>query len=243
VNDFEFEGDSLLVYLKKTKTDQEGNNSKTPYHCYFNTVDPHLNLGLALGVYLLSNPGILSNPKNKLFPSEFQYNRYASILNKVIKENQAKFARIGVKPGTIGTHSARKGAATYAASGCTVCASMSAICNRAEWKLGGTRDKYIKYEAAGDQFLGRTLCGLNSLTKEFSMSPPFFNMNEQELDELDRLLMSFVADGSVIGLLCQPLKFCGCALRALSTIIDSCTIIYIQAIAFALIQLCAISQT
>jgi hypothetical protein len=198
VNDFEFEGDSLLVYLKKTKTDQEGNNSKTPYHCYFNTVDPHLNLGLALGVYLLSNPGILSNPKNKLFPSEFQYNRYASILNKVIKENQAKFARIGVKPGTIGTHSARKGAATYAASGCTVCASMSAICNRAEWKLGGTRDKYIKYEAAGDQFLGRTLCGLNSLTKEFSMSPPFFNMNEQELDELDRLLMSFVADGSII---------------------------------------------
>lgn len=198
VNDFEFEGDSLLVYLKKTKTDQEGNDSRTPYHCYFNTVDPYLNLGLALGVYVLSNPGILSNPKNKLFPSEFQYNRYASILNKVIKENQAEFARIGVKPGTIGTHSARKGAATYAASGCTVCASMSAICNRAGWKLGGTRDKYIKYEGAGDQFLGRTLCGLNSLTKEFSMSPPFFNMNEEELDEVDRLLMSFVPDGSVI---------------------------------------------
>mmetsp|Transcript_14301 Transcript_14301/g.26814 ORF Transcript_14301/g.26814 Transcript_14301/m.26814 type:complete len:130 (+) Transcript_14301:388-777(+) len=38
VNDFEFEGDSLLVYLKKTKTDQEGNDSKTPYHCYFNMV-------------------------------------------------------------------------------------------------------------------------------------------------------------------------------------------------------------
>jgi hypothetical protein len=103
-----------------------------------------------------------------------------------------------VKPGTIGTHSARKGAATYSASGCTVCPSMSSICNRAGWKLGGTRDKYIKYEAAGDQFLGRTLCGLNSLTKHFSVSPPFFNMTEEELQVVDRWLMSFVADGSVI---------------------------------------------
>ena len=73
VNDFEFEGDSLLVYLKKTKMDQEGNESMMPYHCCFNMVDPYLNLGLGFGVYvLLSNPGILSNPKNKLFPSEFQ---------------------------------------------------------------------------------------------------------------------------------------------------------------------------
>jgi Phosphoenolpyruvate-protein kinase (PTS system EI component in bacteria) len=104
-----------------------------------------------------------------------------------------------VKPGTIRTHSARKGAATYAASGCTVSAStMSAICNRDGWKLGGTRNKYIKYEAAGDQFLGRTLCGLNSLTKEFSMSPPLFNMVEKELNELDRLLIPFVPDGSSI---------------------------------------------
>lgn len=198
VNDFEFKDDSLLVYLKKTKTDQEGNDGKTPYHCYFNTVDPSLNLGLALGIYLLSNPGILSHPTNKLFPSDFQYNRYASILTKVIEKNRAEFERIGVKPGTIGTHSARKGAATYAASGCTISPSMASICNRAGWKLGGTRDKYIKYEAAGDQFLGRVLCGLNPLSKEFSLSPPFFAMNENELSGVDQTILSFVCDGSVV---------------------------------------------
>lgn len=198
VNDLEFQGDSLRVYLKRTKTDQEGNEGGTPYHCYFNTVCPPLNLGLALGVYLLCNPGILTNPKNKLFPAEYQYNRYASILNKIIKKNEEEFARIGVKPGTIGTHSARKGAATYAASGCTISPSMSAICNRAGWKLGGSRDKYIKYEAAGDQFLGRTLCGLNPLTKEFSLSPPFFNMDQRELSDVDNLLMSFVVGGSIM---------------------------------------------
>ena len=48
---------------------------------------------------------------------------------------------------------------------------MASIYDRAGWKMGGTRDKYIKYESVGGQFLGRTLCGLNSLVKEFSTSP------------------------------------------------------------------------
>jgi hypothetical protein len=90
---------------------------------------------------------------------------------KVITDNQDEFERLGVKVGSIGSHSARKGAATLAASGCTVSPSMASICNWAGWKIGGTRDKYIKYDSAGDQFLGRTLCGLNSLVKEFSTSP------------------------------------------------------------------------
>jgi hypothetical protein len=192
MNDFEFLGDSLLVYMKKTKTDQEGNHGRVPYHCYFNSVEPELNLGLSLGLYLLTNPGIISNPHNKLFPAEHQYNRYATILNKVIEENRDEFARIGVRPGTIGTHSARKGAATYAASGCTVSPSMSAICNRAGWKMGGSRDKYVKYESAGDQFLGRVVCGLNPLVQEFALSPPFFNMCAEELEEIELLLMSLV---------------------------------------------------
>mmetsp|Transcript_13416 Transcript_13416/g.25176 ORF Transcript_13416/g.25176 Transcript_13416/m.25176 type:complete len:440 (-) Transcript_13416:928-2247(-) len=209
MNDFEFLGDALLVYMKKTKTDQEGNHGRVPYHCYFNSVDPHLNLGLALGLYLLTNPGVLTNPHNKLFPAEHQYARYARILNKVIESNREEFARIGVLPGTIGTHSARKGAATYAASGCTVSPSMSAICNRAGWKMGGSRDKYVKYEAAGDQFLGRVLCGLNPLLQEFALSPPFFNMEAEELNEVERLLMAFVPGGTdVSAVMFEVLRMC-----------------------------------
>jgi len=59
---------------------------------------------------------------------------------------------------------------------------MSAICNRAGWKMGGSRDKYIKYESAGDQILGRVICSLNPL---FAVSPPFFNMCGEELEEED----------------------------------------------------------
>ena len=138
LNDLQWSDDALLVFLRRTKTDQEGSNGKKPYHLYANPIDPCLSIVLSLGVYLLSNPGILMNsPGARLFPAEFQYNRYSQILGKIISDNREEFERIGVKVGSIGTHSARKGAATLAASGCTVSPSMAAICNRAQWKMGG----------------------------------------------------------------------------------------------------------
>ena len=195
VSDLEWSDDSLIIFLKRSKTDQEGQNGKTPYHVFANPLSPHLSVPLALGNYLLTNPGVLA-ANGKVFPAEHQYNRYSQLLSRIIGENEAEFARIGVKKGTIGTHSARKGAATIAASGCTISPSMSSICNRAGWKMGGTRDKYIKYENAGDQFLGRTLTGLSSLNKSFSISPPFFNLPDQELGAVDNLLRNHVVGAS-----------------------------------------------
>ena len=194
LSDFEWSDDSLIVYLKKSKTDQEGANGKIPFHLYANPLSPEICPVLALGLYLVNNPGLLVE-NGKLFAGEHQYNRYSQILNLTIKNNEDEFKRIGVKVSQIGTHSARKGAATLAASGCTVSPSMSAICTRAGWAMGGTRDKYIKYESAGDQFLGRTLCGLNSLVKEFSISPPFFDMNEDELTQVDQHIRSHIVGG------------------------------------------------
>ena len=198
VNDLEWDGDSLVVHMKRSKTDQEGANGKTGFHCYFNSLFPHLNLGLGLGMYLLSNPGILGNSTNKLFPAENQYHRYSTILKKVIIDNREEFEKIGVTPENIGSHSARKGAATLAAAGCTISPSMASICNRAGWKMGGTRDKYIKYESAGDQFLGRTLCGFSSLTKEFSLSPPFFNVSTGQLCGVYETIQKYVPEGMII---------------------------------------------
>ena len=127
----------------------------------------------------------------------------------MIENNEDEFNRIGVKVGSIGLHSARKGAATLAASGCTVSPSMASICNCAGWTIGGTRDKYIKFENAGDQFLGRVLCGLNSLTKEFSISPPFFLLQEQELEQVDELLRDHVVGGyQVTAALFEVLRMC-----------------------------------
>ena len=208
LSDFEWSDDSLIIYLQRSKTDQEGNNAKTPYHVYANPLDPRLSVPLVLGMYLSSNPGLLET--GKLFEADHQYSRYARILRDVIEENADEFERIGVKAGRIGSHSARKGAATLAASGCTVSPSMAAICNRAGWKMGGTRDKYIKYENAGDQFLGRTLCGLNSLVKEFSISSPFFNASSNaEVELMDRVLRNnVVGAGNVSARTFEVLRMC-----------------------------------
>lgn len=197
VRDLEWRDDSLIVYLKRSKTDQEGVNGRTPYHLYANPLSPHLCVVLSLSTYVLCSPGLLESDHQLLFPAQFQYNRYSKLLQRVISENEQEFERLGVKKESIGTHSARKGAATLAASGCTIAPSMSSICNRAGWKMGGTRDKYIKYESAGDQFLGRTLACLNSLTQEFSISPPFFHtLPDAQAEGIDTLLRSHIVGGS-----------------------------------------------
>jgi hypothetical protein len=137
-----------LLFFFKSETNQEGVDALTPFHVYFNPTKPLICPGVTLGMYLFSNPGIIIN-NNKLFPAEHQYNQYSSILMKVITENQDEFERLGVKVGNIGSHLARKGAATLAASGCTVSLSMASICNCAGWKMGGGRDKCIKYKSVG----------------------------------------------------------------------------------------------
>jgi hypothetical protein len=132
-----------LLFFFKSETNQEGVDALTPFHVYFNPTKPLICPGVTLGMYLFSNPGIIIN-NNKLFPAEHQYNQYSSILMKVITENQDEFERLGVMVGSIGSHSARKGTVTLAANGCTVSPSMTAISNHTGWKMGGTRDKYIK---------------------------------------------------------------------------------------------------
>ena len=102
------------------------------------------------------------------------------MLKQAISIDESNFRRLGVEVGTFGSHSLRKGSSTFAASGSTMTPSMASICNRAGWKMGGTRDKYIKFENAGDQYLGRILSGMNSLSPNFAVTPPFFDTQNNE---------------------------------------------------------------
>ena len=74
----------------------------------------------------------------------------------------------------IGTHSIRKGAATFASSGSTGGPSIVSICLRCGWALGNVLERYFKYEDAGDQFVGRVIAGLPVNTSKFSVLPPHF---------------------------------------------------------------------
>jgi hypothetical protein len=103
MNDVEWRDEILLLFLRKTKTDQEGREGQTPpYHINLNSCDPYyLNVGLSLVCYFLKHPNILTSTTNKVFPAEFQYNRYSQMLHQVVSENTAAFRRIGVEVGDI----------------------------------------------------------------------------------------------------------------------------------------------
>ena len=76
----------------------------------------------------------------------------------------------------------RKGAATYASSGSTACPSATSVHLRAGWTLGGVQDTYLRYQGAGDMFVGRTVCGLPCDSHDFSILPPHFKESTPIID-------------------------------------------------------------
>jgi hypothetical protein len=74
----------------------------------------------------------------------------------------------------LGSHSIRKGSATYATSGSTAGPSINSIVLRAGWKLGPILSIYLKFADAGDQYTGRIVVGLDSNSAYFAILPPHF---------------------------------------------------------------------
>ena len=151
---------------------------------------------LALGIYFLSYPAVIApgadtgavnvgtgvNVSSLLFPGKKQDDRYGKILNRIMEENRREFETLGLTAKDIGTHSVRKGAATFSSSGVVQGPSVTSICRRAGWTLPGVLDTYLRYEAAGDQFVGRTVTGLPCDRAEFALLPPFFDIFESPAD-------------------------------------------------------------
>jgi len=86
----------------------------------------------------------------------------------------AHLRSLGLQPEDLGSHSIRKGAATYCSSGSTHCPSSSAVSERAGWSNGAVFNTYLRYEAAGDAFVGRTITGPPIDSSEFAILPPHF---------------------------------------------------------------------
>ena len=94
------------------------------------------------------------------------------------------------KKKNIGTHSIRKGAATYTSSGCTGGPSIVSIILRAGWSLGGTMERYFRYEYAGDHYLGRVVAGLPNNSSDFSILPPHFG-NQPDIELSNHVKVMF----------------------------------------------------
>lgn len=185
INHIKFDDDCLVFSFAKSKGHQNGEEHVGPWHVYSNPLEPHICPVLALARYIFAFPEVLSS-NSSLFQGKSQYNRYSNLFLDFVKETMHELEPLGVQEGDLGTHSCRKGVATMVAAGCTVSPPIVSLCIRCGWVMGGVKDRYLKYEGAGDQYVGRCASGLDQLSKEFAISPAYFDHSHIE-DEMERL--------------------------------------------------------
>ena len=156
-----FTEDALIFDMGITKTDQEGTkNVDHPWHVYSNPEHPEICAHLAFARHVINNPTIL-NGQTELFEGRAQYERFNRIFRDYVSspEHREEFAALGMTPADFRTHSIRKGAATYVSTGSTACPPIASICLRTNWAMPGVLNRYIKYENAGDQHVGKCVSG------------------------------------------------------------------------------------
>jgi len=185
----EWSEDSLCVFFSQMKNDQCAERPRDPRHIYANPLHPEICGILALGIYWSCYT--FEEGEVRLFPGNNQYERFRKILSRmVVLENVAlELERRAIDPQSLGTHSMRKGASTYGASGSTACPPSAALQLRAGWTLPGVQGGYLRHEAAGDMYVGRTVSGLPIDKPEFAVLPPNFEgADAQAIKEALRLV-------------------------------------------------------
>ncbi len=184
----EWQGDSLKIFFGMQKNDQDGTRNMDPRHCYANPAIPEISIVLALAIYFLCYR-IPAEGNARLFEGSNQYQRFVKALKGVMKrcpEIEAKMERCGLTPKDIAAHSTRKGGRSYCAGGSTNGPAFVTIMMRGGWTLEGIDKRYVRFERAGDQYVGRILAGLNVNTADFALLPPFFsNADDSVMVALD----------------------------------------------------------
>jgi hypothetical protein len=176
-----WEGDALLISTPKHKGDQEGVKCFAR-HLYANPTNPPICPILALAVLTFvrvlkydSQAEAKGQPPNyRIFDGAHSESRYSEVLSRAIASlSESELPRLGGERKQLGTHSVRKGAASYCA-GMINGPSTVQVFLRAGWSLGNVQDRYLFAGAGGDQLTGRVLSGLPFTDSTFSSLPPHF---------------------------------------------------------------------
>jgi hypothetical protein len=181
INHISFNDDALVFSFAKTKGNQTGDEFG-PWHVYANPDAPWICPHLAFARYICCYPDVL-RADAPLFEGNNQYKRYSERLSNVLEEMELDGDLDGKEASDFGSHSVRKGVATWVAAGCTVSPPIVSLCLRAGWSLGGVKDRYLFYENAGDQYVGRCASGLATDTTDFAISRPYFDFTSLEAGE------------------------------------------------------------
>lgn len=194
VQHIDWHDDCLVIYFHHRKTDQLGLNKNEPWHIYANPIDPDVCPHLALSVYLLTFDTILA-AGNKLFQGPDPYNRYSEALLRIGKKHAEEIGAMGMDVKYLGVYSVRKGAGTYVTAGCTVAPPIISVCLRAGWSIGNVKERYLHYESAGDMYVARMATGLDVMSKDFAVSPPYFEGDESVSEAVDEWVLAVAGEG------------------------------------------------
>ena len=178
--------DATGIVFPRMKNDQSGERPREPRHVYVNPTMPSICPVLSLTIYFVCFPTISTT---QIFPGDGQSERFRKRMHLMMSRPPLStlLIELGLSPDDIGTHSIRKGSATYCSSGSTACPTSASVRTRAGWSTGAVHETYCQYEAAGDQHVGRTAAGLPVDKPEFSILPPHF-------DAVDDAVLAAVRD-------------------------------------------------
>ena len=180
-----WEGDALLISTPKHKADQEGAKCFSR-HVYANPANPTICPVLALAVLVFCRSikydssqaaDSTARPSFRIFDGAFSEARFSEVLGRCIASlPESELTRLGGERKQLGTHSVRKGAATFC-TGMVNGPSTVQVFMRAGWSLGNVQDRYLFAGAGGDQLTGRVLSGLPFNEPTFASLPPHFSAN------------------------------------------------------------------
>jgi hypothetical protein len=159
----------MVIDMSRQKADQTGEKI-TPKHVYANPFNPTVCPILSIALHLFS---ISFRPENE-YKNLVYIGAPYDVFTKWLSSSLEELELLGHSPKDFGTHSFRKGIATYC-SGFIGGPSIIAIFLRAGWSLGQVQDRYITYSDGGDHLCGRVAAGLDfNGGSKFAVLPPHF---------------------------------------------------------------------
>ena len=170
-NHISWENDSLVVVFPSHKGDKDGLRSLKK-HVYANVAEPSICPILSFAIYLFTRGYDRQDAKTTVFAGDSE-SRFSKWLLKLCAEHKELLTNQGIDISMIGTHSFRKGIATFL-SGTPGGPTAIAIYLRAGWSLGPVQSRYILEGEGGDQVCGRAATGLPLTDVTFANLPAHF---------------------------------------------------------------------
>jgi hypothetical protein len=132
--------DSMVIKMPKHKGDQEGKHA-FPRHVFANPLNPFICPILSLAMYVFTRGVRVEDSKPVIFGTGAD-KRFGKWLFQFLNRNEDDIKLLGLNIMELGTHSFRKGVATFCATNPGGPTSIS-IFQRAGWSLGNVPNRYI----------------------------------------------------------------------------------------------------